>query len=68
MASNELDYLTFRPTGSKVLRRADGRVAILYRVPRHPPIALELDLKAIQVLRADLARAEAFLRQSGGSA
>lgn len=55
-----------------VLMRPDGRAAILLTgaYPTNEPcsVAFEVNLQNIQVLRDDLAKAEAFLSQKSGNA
>lgn len=66
------DYLTISVQKSKVLMRPDGRAAILltgaYPTKEPCSVAFEVNLQNIQVLRDDLAKAEAFLSQKSGNA
>ena len=59
---------TFTVTGSQSLGRADGRVAILLVTKERGPIAFEVTLQTIPLLRAELDRVEAALRQQAGTA
>ena len=63
----ERDIRTLTVLGSQVVARADGRVAIAFQTQQCGPIALEVNLQAIQILRSDLAKAEAILRNQGNA-
>ena len=60
--------LTFTIKGSQSLARPDGRAAILLETVERGPIAFEVTLQTIPLLRAELARAEAMLLSTGGVA
>jgi hypothetical protein len=53
---------------SKTVARADGRVAIVLDTQERGPIAFEVNLQSIDMLRRELARAETLLRQTTGKA
>lgn len=65
---SEETYLTVTVTGSKILRRADGSTAILFRFEKGPPIAFAVDLQNLAQLRVEIAKAEQFLNQAAGAA
>ena len=60
------DHQTYTVTGSQALGRPDGRVAIRLLTKELGYMAFEVDQRAINALRNDLAAAEQLLRQSGG--
>lgn len=64
----EAGYVTVTVTGSKTSMRADGSTALILRTLEGGSIAFRVDLRAIGVIRKDLAKIEAFLLQQGGSA
>jgi hypothetical protein len=68
MRPEETNIRTLTVTGSRTAGRPDGRVAIVLETLEAGPIAFEVHLQAIASLRRELAAAEAFLRQSTGSA
>jgi hypothetical protein len=55
--------MTLTVIGSQVLARADGRVAIRLETRQRGSIAFEINQKAIDTLRRQLATAEKILRQ-----
>lgn len=59
---------TFTVTGSQSLVRPDGRAAILLMTKERGPIAFEVTLQTIPILRKELALAEAALRAAPGNA
>ena len=68
----EGDYDTITVTQSKLLTRADRRVAILLKGHRRPNepylVAFEVTLEVVGILRAELAKAEQFLSGPVGRA
>lgn len=61
------EFTTVTVTGSQALGRPDGRVSIRLQTRELGSIAFEVDQRAIDALRRDLAAAETLLR-SGGKA
>ena len=59
---------TVTVTGSQSVAGPDGHVAIVLYTKEVGPIAFEVDQKAIDALRRDIAAAEAILRQATGRA
>ena len=57
------DYTTLTVLGSQALGRPDGRVAIRLETKELGSIAFEVDQRAIDALRRNLAAAETLLRQ-----
>lgn len=66
MVERDIDTAIVR--GTRVVGRADGRVAIQLEFLNRESIALELTLERIQLLRKELALAETLLRQRPGTA
>jgi hypothetical protein len=64
----EREIWTFTVTGSQALARPDGRAAILLQTAERGPIAFEVTLQTIPLIRAELDRVEAALRQPVGNA
>jgi hypothetical protein len=62
------DLPTLSVAGSQTLARADGRVAILLDTIERGPIAFEVSLATIGILRQELSKAETLLRQQPGKA
>ena len=62
------DHPTLTVLGSQALGRPDGRVAIRLETKEAGSIAFEVDQRAIDALRKDLAHAETLLRQTTGKA
>jgi hypothetical protein len=60
------DYRTLTVLGSQAMGRADGRVSIRLETKEEGSIAFEVDQRAIDALRRDLAAAEQLLRQPNG--
>ena len=58
------DHPTVTVLASQAMGRADGRVSILLITKEMGPIAFEIDQRAIDALRQNLALAEQLLRQS----
>lgn len=69
---SESDYDTVTVSRSKILLRPDGRAAILLEGHRRASepysVAFEITLETIDVLRAELAKAETFLSTPAGFA
>lgn len=66
MADEEIT--TYSVLRSKPVARADGRAAIVLDLTTLGPIAIELNLLAIESLRQQLAQVERLLRQESGKA
>jgi hypothetical protein len=66
MSENEIHTVTVMR--SKAVARADGRVAIVLDTKERGPIAFEVNLQNIAMLRGELALAETILRQPTGKA
>jgi hypothetical protein len=62
--SRTRDLITLTVVGSETLLRPDGRAAIRLDTRELGPIALEVDQRAIDTLRRQLANAETHLRRS----
>ena len=65
MVDREIPTLTV--LGSQAVARADGRAAIVLTTQERGPIAFELNLQTIPLLRAGLDRIETILRRSPGN-
>jgi len=63
----ERDLPTVTVIGSRTVARADGRVAIMLDTQERGPIAFEVNLRGIEVLRKELNAAESILRQTNGN-
>jgi ribosomal protein L25 (general stress protein Ctc) len=59
---------TVTVTGSQSVAGPDGHVAIVLYTKEAGPIAFEVDQRAIDALRREIAAAETFLRQPKGHA
>lgn len=59
----ERDVPTVTVIGSNAVARADGRAAIVLETKERGPIAFEVNLQSIAVLRRDLSAAETILHQ-----
>jgi hypothetical protein len=66
MSENALRTVTVK--GSRVVARADNRVAIMLDFVETAPIALEVTLQTIAILQSELAKAETILRSQTGKA
>jgi hypothetical protein len=64
----ERELWTFTVTGSQSLARADGRAAILLVTKERGPIAFEVSLETIPLLRKELDVLESALRRTAGNA
>jgi hypothetical protein len=62
MTSETKFHNTVQVLGSQALARPDGRAALMLDTDRFAPIAFEVDQRAIDTLRQNLAAAEQFLR------
>jgi hypothetical protein len=60
------DRMTVTMVDSRTLTRADGTTSLRLDTKEFGSIAFRIDLKAIELLRRELATAEAFLRQPTG--
>lgn len=60
-------FATLIVTQSKVVQDASGATALVLYSREYPPIAFELSLEVIELLREDLSRAEAILRRPAGT-
>ena len=65
MPERSVDTVTV--LGSQVMARADGRVSIRLDLRGRNPIALELNLHDLDVLRRNLVEVETILRRSTGT-
>lgn len=68
MVEQTQDYVTVNVNGSKPVFRPDGTTALVLRTLERGAIAFQLDLNAIEIIRADLTKMETFLRQPTGKA
>ncbi len=66
--ANAPRFPTVTMVDSRTLTRADGTTSLRLDTKEFGSIAFRIDLKAIEILRRELATAEAFLRQPTGSA
>lgn len=61
------DIPTMTVLGSQSVARADGRAAIVLTTQEKGPIAFEVNLQTIEILRRALAKAEEVLRAPPGN-
>ena len=66
--NNAPKFPTVTMVDSRTLTRADGTTSLRLDTKEFGSIAFRIDLKAIEILRRELATAEAFLRQPTGKA
>src|SRR5258708_3156539 len=66
--ANAPKFPTVTMVDSRTLTRADGTTSLRLDTKEFGSIAFRIDLKAIEILRRELATAEAFLRQPTGKA
>jgi hypothetical protein len=64
----EFDFPTVTIQGSQALDRADGRAAMVLLTKERGPIAFEVTLETIPLIRAELDKAEAILLRPVGRA
>ena len=62
------EYITVQVRRVWVAVRPDNRTALVLDLTGMEPIAIELDLEKIEILRQQLADAELFLTQQSGTA
>jgi hypothetical protein len=66
--ANAPKFPTVTMVDSRTVTRADGTTSLRLDTKEFGSIAFRIDLKAIEILRRELATAEAFLRQPTGKA